>query len=134
MYEMKDEYLTGILQVDEEHKRLFEIAEETWQLLHEEFVADKYDNIRQLLTELEEYTKTHFAHEEAYMESINYKRMFTQKIQHKQFIDKLETLDIASIDGSDAQAQDAMVQDILTFLTDWLVHHILETDKLIGEE
>ena len=29
MYEMKDEYLTGIEQIDLEHKRLFEIAQET---------------------------------------------------------------------------------------------------------
>ena len=27
MYEMKDEYLTGIRMIDEEHRRLFEIAE-----------------------------------------------------------------------------------------------------------
>lgn len=134
MYEMKDEYLTGIAEIDAEHKRLFEIAESTYQLLHEEFVADKYDNIRELLQELQEYTKIHFAHEEAYMESIHYKRMFTQKVQHQQFISKLEEIDLDAIDGSDTEEQDAMVNDILTFLTDWLVHHILETDKKIGEE
>lgn len=132
MYEMKDEYLTGIPEIDAEHKRLFEIAEETYQLLQEEFVADKYDNIRQLLEELREYTATHFAHEEAYMESIHYKKMFTQKIQHQQFIDKLEGINLDSIDGSNTEEQDAMVADILAFLTDWLVRHIMETDKQIG--
>ncbi len=133
MYEMREEYLTGIQKVDEEHKRLFEIAEETYQLLNAEFVADKYDGIRNLLQELEEYTKIHFAHEEEYMESIQYKRMFTQKMQHQNFISKLEELDIDAIDGSNAEEQDAMVEDILKFLTDWLVHHILETDKLIAQ-
>lgn len=133
MYEMKENYLTGIAEIDAEHKHLFEIAEETHQLLQEEFVADKYDNIRHLLEELREYTTTHFAHEEAYMESIQYKKMFTQKMQHQQFIDKLEGLDIDSIDGSNAEEQDMMVADILAFLTDWLVHHILETDKQIGQ-
>lgn len=133
MYEMKEEYLTGIQKIDEEHKRLFEIAEETYQLLNAEFVADKYDGIRNLLQELEEYTKTHFAHEEEYMESIQYKRMFTQKMQHQNFINKLEELDIDAIDGSNAEEQDVMVEDILKFLTDWLVHHILETDKLIAQ-
>ena len=72
MTEMKDEYLTGIEQIDNEHRRLFEIAEELYQLSKEEFMPDKYDNIRRLLDELREYTKTHFEHEEEYMESIGY--------------------------------------------------------------
>ena len=29
MFEMKDEYLVGIEMIDEEHRKLFEIAEET---------------------------------------------------------------------------------------------------------
>lgn len=32
MYEMKPEYYTGIAQIDEEHKKLFEIADEAYEL------------------------------------------------------------------------------------------------------
>src|SRR5574344_154621 len=79
MYEMKEEYYTGIDMIDKEHKRLFEIAEETYQLKNEMFLADKYDQIKAILQQLKEYTLMHFDHEEAYMQSIHYKKMFTQK-------------------------------------------------------
>lgn len=131
MYEMKPEYFTGIELIDEEHRQLFSYADEAYELLHEEFIPDKYDRIAVILNQLREYTKKHFADEEAYMESISYKRIFTQKVQHQSFIDKLDDIDLDSIDAG--QDQDKVIGDILTFLTDWLIHHILEVDTLIGK-
>lgn len=128
MYEMKDEYLTGIEQIDEEHRVLFQIAEEIYQLCTNEFVPDKYDHISNLVHRLKDYAIMHFEHEESYMESIHYKRMFTQKIQHDNFKRKLDTLDLEIIDDDQEQA----IEDLLKFVTDWLVEHIMETDKRIG--
>lgn len=129
MYEMKEEYLTGIPMIDEEHTRLFDLAEQTYQLLNDDTIPDKYDNIRAVLGELTSYAHKHFSDEEEYMESIQYKRMFTQKVQHQNFIEKIDSFDLDSIDENQMEA----IQEILTFLTDWLIHHILENDKLIGQ-
>ena len=129
MFEMKDEYLVGIEMIDEEHRKLFEIAERTYQLLHNDYLSDKYDNISDILQELKDYTIEHFRHEEEYMEKIQYKRMFTQKMQHRAFIQKLEEYSSWNLDRS----QDDVIQDIFKFLTDWLTKHIYEGDKLIGE-
>lgn len=129
MYEMKDEYLTGIEFIDNEHRRLFEIAEETYILKNEEFFSDKYDQIRYILNKLKEYTIKHFDHEEAYMKSINYKRMFTQKVEHDAFKLKLEEWDISVID----EGSDEVIDEILDFLTSWLIDHIFENDKLIAD-
>lgn len=131
MYEMKPEYFTGIELIDGEHKQLFAYADDVYELLHEEFIPDKYDRIMAILQQLRNYTKKHFADEEAYMESIQYKRIFTQKMQHQEFIDKLDSIDLDSIDAG--QDQDSAIEDILNFLTGWLVHHILELDTLIGK-
>lgn len=131
MYEMKAEYYTGIELIDEEHKQLFAYANEAYELLQDQFIADKYDRIMDILQELRDYTKKHFADEEAYMESINYKRIFTQKVQHQSFIDKLDGIDLESIDAG--ENQDGAIADLLEFLTDWLIHHILEVDTLIGK-
>lgn len=131
MYEMKPEYFTGITLIDEEHKQLFAYANEAYDLLQEEFIPDKYDRIVAILQELRNYTKKHFSDEEAYMESIQYKRIFTQKIQHQEFIDKLDNIDIDSIEAG--ENQDEALIDILEFLTNWLIHHILELDTLIGK-
>ena len=102
-----------------------------YDLLQEEFIPDKYDRIVAILQELRNYTKKHFSDEEAYMESIQYKRIFTQKIQHQEFIDKLDNIDIDSIEAG--ENQDEAIIDILEFLTNWLIHHILELDTLIGK-
>lgn len=131
MYEMKPEYYTGIDMIDEEHKQLFDYANEAYELLHEEFTPDKYDDIAVILEKLREYTKKHFADEEAYMESIQYKRLFTQKIQHNQFIEKLEQFDLAHLNDNDCQ--DEQIMEILDFLTNWLIDHILHVDGLIGK-
>lgn len=131
MYEMKPEYYTGIELIDEEHKQLFAYANEAYELLHEEFTPDKYDNISDILEKLREYTKKHFADEEAYMESIQYKRLFTQKIQHQEFIEKLEELNLEHT--GEEEDQQEQIAEILEFLTSWLVNHILHVDGLIGK-
>lgn len=128
MYEFKEEYVTGIEQIDEEHKRLFEIADETYNLSRKEFLVDKYDQVIQILKELKEYATMHFEHEEAYMESIGYKKMFTQKVQHNAFREKLNSWNLYDIDENSEE----IVDEILNFLTNWLVSHILEHDKQIG--
>ena len=94
-----------------------------------DFVPDKYDHIVNLLQRLKEYAIMHFDHEEAYMESIQYKKMFTQKIQHDNFKRKLETMDLEIIDDN----QDRAVEELLEFVTDWLANHIMVTDKQIAE-
>ena len=131
MYELKPEYMTGIELIDDEHRQLFAYANQVYELLQEEFMPDKYDNIVDILQKLRDYTKRHFADEEAYMESIGYKRIFSQKVQHQEFIQRLEAWNLEEIDSF--ENQDAVIEDMLEFLTDWLVHHIMEQDTKIGK-
>lgn len=128
MYEFKEEYKTGIEFIDEQHKMLFNIADRGYLLLKDDFTIDKYDKLVALIHELKDYTAFHFNAEEKYMESINYKRMFTQKTEHALFIKKLDNMDLNDIDEN----QDDAIQKILQFLNDWLTEHILGNDKLIG--
>lgn len=127
MYEMKEEYKIGVERIDEQHKKLFELADKAYMLLKDDFSLDKYDKIVHILEELKDYTIFHFKSEEEYMESINYKRLFSQKIEHEKFIKTLENVNYNEID----EKQDESLVKILNFLNDWLVEHILKTDKLI---
>ncbi|MDD3413551.1 MAG: hemerythrin family protein [Lachnospiraceae bacterium] len=129
MYNFTSDYLTGIALVDEEHAHLFELANQAYSLLKEEYLSDKYDQIIAILEELKEYTKTHFRDEEEYMESIDYEAIFIQKAQHKMFIEKLGEVNLDVVDEN----QDEMIEQMLTFLTNWLFNHILKLDKLIGK-
>jgi hemerythrin len=128
MYEMKANFYTGIELIDREHKRLFDIAESAYQLLQNDFIADKYDEAIALLQELIDYTKTHFADEEKYMEETGYRRILSQKVMHKEFIDKLDSIDMNDVDADPVHT----INEILKFLNDWLIEHILKMDMLIG--
>ncbi|MBU3182606.1 bacteriohemerythrin [Clostridium psychrophilum] len=127
MFEMKEKYKTHNSQIDIEHEKLFEIGERAYQLLIDKYNMDKYDKIIDVIEELKSYTVYHFNAEEKYMMSINYKRLFTQKIDHAFFIKKLEEVNLNDIDEN----QDETIMGILTFLNDWLVNHIIEKDLLI---
>jgi hemerythrin len=124
---MKEEYKLGIPNIDLEHEKLFEIGERTYQLLKDPYAMDKYDKIVELIHELRDYTAYHFKNEEDYMESINYKRIFTQKMDHANFIKKLDEINLVKIDEN----QDEAIMGILTFLNHWLTSHILEKDLLM---
>ena len=127
-YEFTDDYLTGIELIDKEHEHLFEIANETYDLLKNEFVTDKYDRIVALLEELKDYTKTHFAHEEEYMKSINYQYIWSEIHQHRTFEKKIDDIDLKKLDDS----QQEYILEILDFLTKWLSGHIKGADRRIG--
>ena len=128
MYEFTTDCLTGIEQIDNEHRELFTLINQSIKMVSE---TDDINAIaKNLIAKLKDYASNHFKHEEEYMESIQYKKMFTQKIEHQAFIDKLDEIDLDDIDEN----SDQMIDDILEFLTNWLVEHILHTDKQIGQE
>lgn len=128
-YEFTKDYHTGIDFIDEEHAKLFEIANRAYDLLTNQFVTDKYDAIVAVLEELRDYTKYHFNHEEEYMKSINYPKRFSQLHQHTQFISKLESYNLKEIDVNQQEG----LLEILDFLALWLQSHIKGMDKKIGE-
>ena len=128
-YEFTKDYHTGIDFIDEEHAKLFEIANRAYDLLTNQFVTEKYDAIVAVLEELRDYTKYHFNHEEEYMKSINYPKRFSQLHQHTQFISKLESYNLKEIDVNQQEG----LLEILDFLARWLQSHIKGMDKKIGE-
>lgn len=126
-----DAYKTGIELVDDEHCRLFEIIKETNDLIHEELLHDKYDEIVRLLTELKNYTEFHFHDEEVLMERIQYPGLAAQKRAHSAFVDKLVDIDLSDLDDIDNNQQ-TYLNDLVQFLLTWLVNHIMGMDKKIA--
>ena len=122
-----EEYYTGIPMVDEEHKELFRIIADVNHVIVHEYVHDKYDEIVRLLEELKDYTQYHFKDEEAYMEQIGYAGLEAQRKAHDAFINRLEEMNLEEID----EHQQQTLEELMEFLTGWLVNHILHMDKKI---
>lgn len=129
MFEWKEEYAIGIEKIDEQHKKIFEIAGRAYSLLKNDFYLDKYDKIVEILGELRDYTIFHFESEEKYMLEIGYKRFFSQKVEHDAFVEKIKNVDLDKIDEN----QDAYIMEIIELITGWLTEHILIKDKQINE-
>ena len=85
--------------IDAQHKKLFDIAYRVGLLINRQASSDE---IKQILSELFEYMKVHFADEEAYMESIGYPNLEQQRESHQEIISQ-----------------------------DWLIEHILREDMQI---
>lgn len=129
MYEMKPEYYTGIKEIDQEHARLFELAQETHELLTDDMLLDKTDSLIHLISELINYTRTHFAHEQDYQRSIGYPDIDSHIALHRKFEDKLMEFDFDSL-GDDFTSQNETTEELLGFLTTWLITHIMQVDML----
>lgn len=123
----KDEYKIGLELVDDQHKKLFEIAGEIYDLVKLSEDADKYDQILEVIQELKDYTVFHFQEEEAYMLASKYPKFFSHKVLHENFIEKVNSVNITSLDDN----QTEYLLEMLKFVLDWLQNHILKVDTEI---
>lgn len=130
MFEFTKDCLLGIEMLDDDHRHLFELLNEGIDLVENHFTHDKYDDIKQLISNLNSYANEHFAREEAYMESIRDPEIIIQRIQHDTFRTKIWELNFSSVTSEAEQQQ--VLDEILNYLATWLYRHILGSDIMIG--
>lgn len=127
--EFLPKYHTGVEEIDREHAKLFEIINDVYKMVEEEYSEDRYDDILELLDRLAEYTQTHFAHEEEIMEKNHFPELEFQKNAHRSFIDRLSDRDM----GESVENPLEFLEELLDFLYAWLLNHILKYDRKIGK-
>lgn len=123
----KPELSVGIEMIDEQHQVWFEKAE---KLFEEGKKGKAKEYIGELLDFLEDYTKKHFADEEAYMKKISYPQYDIQKEAHTNFIAKLEKI---KEDFNSSGGNIAVIIAANKMVIDWLTNHISKMDKQIAE-
>jgi hemerythrin len=90
----KEEYRVGVALIDQQHQKLFEIANRAYNLLADEWRIDKYDDIIVILEELRDYALFHFSVEEEHMKKIGYQRFLSHKVEHDDFKEELNAVDL----------------------------------------
>lgn len=123
----KEDYRLGVELIDKQHQRLFQIAEDIYGLLKNDLYTDKYNKILHHISELKDYTVFHFKSEEEYMKQIGYRKFLSHKVEHDDFINKINNIDLDSIDEN----QDEYILELLGFVIKWIDEHILQKDKQI---
>ena len=129
MLQWKEEYEVGVAEIDEQHQKLIDIANRVYELMRNELALDKYDQIVEILQELKEYTVYHFHFEEGLMQKAKYKKRFSHKILHQNFLAKVEAVDLAALDEN----QEEYLVKIMDFIANWLIDHIVGEDKKVGQ-
>ncbi|MDD7795755.1 bacteriohemerythrin [Clostridium sp. 'White wine YQ'] len=130
MFNWKDEYYTGVDFIDEQHKRLFEIAGRAYDVYKNDFIMDKFDKIVEIIGELKDYTEYHFGQEEAFMMKNNYKKFLSHKVEHDDLMKDINGIDFNKIDKD----QESSLLDLINFVVDWIQNHILKVDLNMTKE
>lgn len=119
-----DSYSVHNAKIDEQHKKLFELAGKV------EFMFDKpvyKDDVKALLAEFFNYMKDHFNDEEKYMKLIGYPDLEEHKRIHKEIIQSMIDL-IKNI-----KSTNDLKEKLYTVSKKWLLEHILYEDMKVEQ-
>lgn len=117
----RDSYNTGNDAVDQGHKKLVALIEAMHKNIRDK---EAKETVEKELTEIVEYTQTHFNNEEALMEEKLYPSLTDHKSEHQSFIKEVAGYKERLLkDFPDGR------QGLYRFLREWLINHILESDK-----
>ena len=114
----------GLPELDEDHRVLIRIIN---QLAESERNEDHVSVLRQCLYSLLRYAEFHFAREEKVMAACEFPALTHHKGEHRAFTEHMRKL-AAALDADDLPPAEIVNQELLTYLKDWLNHHILIED------
>lgn len=119
-----EKYSVKILKIDEQHQMLIKIINEVFEAKTKDL--DK-NVIAGVLKRMADYAQIHFKDEEAIMAEHGYPELEGHRSAHQNFITK-----VADFNRGFNLDQDALTEEMLDFLKNWLIKHIRETDKKYG--
>lgn len=123
--EWTEEYSVNVASLDQQHKRLIAILNE----FNEALVENRSKTaIRPILEKLVQYTEDHFAVEEGYFKQVGFPESESHIKEHKDLIKKIYDMRSRFDSG-----RLLLSTDVSQFLRDWLMKHILVSDKKFSE-
>lgn len=123
------EYAVGVPEIDEQHMILVHTLNDANVKLRQDCSQQRLEQITQ---DLLSYALYHFETEEELMQEFAYADASAEDAaahleQHRQFSTKVVTVREQIRDGVAVTAD-----ELIGFLTDWLVNHIMNTDKRLA--
>jgi hemerythrin-like metal-binding protein len=118
------DYALGLDEIDEQHHALFDRINELWEHL---VSHSPQHEVLATLDQLEHYTLSHFTAEETFMRVTRFEGFEAHKAAHAKFVARVAKEKAA------VQAGQELSFEVLSFLKDWLVDHILVADKAYAD-
>lgn len=119
------ELSVGVDVFDEQHKQVILMIN---RLIDSQEALTDSEVVSDLLDRMTRYTRDHLKKEELMMAEHGYPQFEQHKAQHMAYIKKTVELCTATQIGVDS-----IPRGLLTFLNDWWMHHIQNTDKAYTE-
>jgi len=121
----RDAMSVGDPVIDEDHRHLVDLINN-----FETAVSGviNHKRIARVLLGLVEYTGEHFAREEDLQLKVRYPFHDSHRRSHRDVLKKLSDIVAVYTKTPDGPERDRMVTDLGTFLKEWLVDHIIQSD------
>lgn len=120
MIEWNDTYAINNSEIDEQHKKLFEIVNRFLMAVDKEHL----NNSRR---EMYSYIETHFEKEEELMKKVHFPYYHEHLCQHDNLLIKLNRISLEILDNKLDRSK------LVDLMTEWAVHHIPREDvKLLN--
>lgn len=117
-------YSVGVQSLDQQHTAMFDIIND----LHTAMMQGKAQNVTApLLRKLVDYTRNHFAAEEALLRAKAYPGLAEHRLLHVDLVKQVEDFVHRSERGDIT-----LSIDLMNFLRGWLTNHILKVDRGYG--
>lgn len=117
-----DKYSIGSPKIDEQHKKLFDLAGKAFVYANKNISKEQ---MKVILAEFFDYMKYHFDDEEKYMKQIGYPLLEKHSKIHKSIVADMTNL-ITKIGNLND-----LKEGLLVVAKNWLLEHILQNDMLI---
>jgi hemerythrin len=117
-------YSVNVELIDKQHQMLVQMIND----LHDAMNAGKdKELLGRLINRLHTYAAMHFAREEDFFNKFGYSETATHAKEHKDFEKR-----VADFETQFKAGRQSLSNDIITFLSDWLLKHIKGSDKRYG--
>lgn len=117
-----DKLCIGIPSIDDQHKVLVSIINELFGRIME---PENSQDHHLVFEKLELYTREHFCYEEALFDKFKWDHSSIHESEHKKLIAEIGKMKTAFEKSTDFDSS----VEIMQFLKNWLVNHILESDR-----
>jgi len=121
LFTWNDQFSVGIESVDTQHKKLIDLVNQ----LHDAMMGGSAkEEMGKILAGLIDYTAIHFIHEENMFMKYDWPERNDHKEHHKKLVDEVKDFQSKFESG-----EVTVSSDLLNFLKDWLMNHIMKEDK-----
>ncbi len=124
LLEWDSSFSVNVELIDEQHKMLVQMIN---NLYHAMQWGKGNEELSKLINQMSVYAAMHFAREEHYFDTLGYPEAEEHKKEHLYFENQ-----VAQFEQDFNAGKQDVTQDILDFLSRWLVNHIKGSDKKFG--